>query len=399
MLRWLGKQGAAVHRLHICVHYNHRGKQDWAHFRGGAVALLSQTPNLQELAISGGKQFFALQHDLYVMEHLPKLKSLTIEVTCKDPWSEDTLDPLKHLTGLTSLVICVKGLYRPLSVSSELAALTQLQVLDLQSSRSYMDVSKQAALMQTLSQLTGLTRLALTGMLDNVPLQLANLAQLEVLSVSRFLDEAPSMSIPACLVMCSRLEYINLGSLSHDSINSWWGICHSLQCLPSLHSLSLQDMDLARVPHTAWTLSSALTFLELDHCKLVEVPPAVQQLPDLREFAMTGTPVERFDGGAYLQNLTELAIEMACTKAGPEALEGAKHLQSLTVSSDDVLGQGLWTASNLKTILPEFCSIKLLQMSRSSTSASSPRYPRSLSRSLSRSPSDWRADSDSEYSG
>ena len=361
-MRWIGKHGAAVHQLCICVHHNGRGKMDWEHFRGGSVALLSQTPNLWELEISSSSQFFALQDDLFAIQYLPKLRSLKLGVRCEDSWNEDCLEPLKHLTALTSLVMSIEGVYRPLLVSSKLAVLTQLETLELQSGGTYgrVYVPKQGRLMQTLSQLTGLTRLALTGMLDNFPPQLANLTQLELLSIRRFDHAAPALSIPACLVRCSNLHHIMLDGMSDDSINSWWCICHSLQCLPSLTSLSLYNTDLDRVPDTAWTLPSTLTSLVLDHCRLVKAPSAVQRLTGLKAFTLIGMPVRKLDRGNYLQNLQTMAIEVFASRAGPAALEDAKHLQELKVFSAHEYHQGRWTASHLKRILPEHCSISFL---------------------------------------
>ncbi len=360
-MRWVGTHGAAIHDLRICMHHEASGRADWERFQGGAVAVLSQMPNLQELEISGARSFFHPQHNLFIMEHLPKLKSLRLQVHSAGHWDESTLESLKHLTALTTLEMNIQDLGGPLLVSPELSTLTQLKNLELHASQRPLQVPGEADLMQAISQLTSLTRLSLIGMLTNVPPQLANLPKLASLALLKFPFGGPALSIPACLTLCSDLEHISLGHLSINSTSagSWWGLCHSLQCLPSLASLSFAIIDLSRVPESAWTLPSCLTYLCLTSCEVASLPPAIRQLSSLESLTLLGSPIEKLDDGAYLKNLHQLCITPSDTGDGPEALAAAEHLVDVTVVVEDEHASdcGRWTKNALERIIPKSCSI------------------------------------------
>ena len=284
------------------------------------------------------------------MQRLPKLQSLQLEVQVEGLWEHDTLAPLKHLTALTCLDISAMGLHGPMHISSELATLTQLRILKLHASSGYHHFPTQALFSQMLSQLTCLTTLSLAGMLDSVPPQLANLMQLKYLTLQNFCSTAPPLSIPACLTLCSNLEHVALRGLSDESslMEAWWGLCQSLQCLPSLASLSFTKIDLSRLPDDARTLPSRLTSLELDNCKLVHVPSAVRQLPLLENLTLIGTPIIKLDGGAYLENLRELCIHFNEWEGSTSiVLAGAERLKEMIITFKDSGRQGSWTENIL----------------------------------------------------
>ncbi len=375
LTRWVVSHGHAIRRLRIDLKGDVPSNGDVNFYRGGAGVLLSHVPHLQELQIANVRSFFDLSHNLYVMTRLTTLCSLKLSLRVEDQWPADMLNPLKDLTALTSLDLAVRDLYGPLRVSNELSKLTQLKVLSLKATavddnyddeyRSNNVATDQGHLVPTLSQLTSLTELTLAGMLDSIPAQLSELSQIVRLSLCNFSRNRPALIIPASLSLCSKLEHLVLEKLSETSVQSWWGICQSLACLPSLNALSIAGVDLSDMQGDSWILPSQLTFLSLDYCQMSAVPLAVQHLASLQCLQLVRMPLKTVNCGTYLKELRHLFVHCTCTMDGPEALHDAAALREVTILQEERLvlsGRcSRWTEDLLKSIVPADCSIVFLQ--------------------------------------
>ncbi len=159
--------------------------------RGAAIPLLEQLPNLRRLCLSGCSIMLIPEHHMYIIQSVPKLQSLNLDV-CSDshsghqPWRESTLEPLQHLRFLTSLSLNISDLKGPMLLSPALSCLTQLRELSLQCPGAQSCSQPVKQLMQTVSNLTGLTSLVLSRMIETMPTDLATLTQLECFSLTCF---------------------------------------------------------------------------------------------------------------------------------------------------------------------------------------------------------------------
>lgn len=338
--RWLGKHGHSVSRLLICLDHDPRESQKWhTAYRGGCVGLLAQLPNLQHLNLSGGGGFLSASQHLYIMECLPKLLTLSVDFQAEGHWTASMLDPLHHLTALTSLNVKVSNLQGPLLVAPALAQLTQLKELSLECCHMHPQQhwTNQDHLFKTISQLTNLTQLTLQAMLDRVSAEIANLSQLVQLHLKEVSSIAQrslntGMVLPSSLALCSELEHLSLERLSHASVRTWWGICRSVVALSGLQSLTISETDLSHAPAADWALHSSLTYLQLSQCSLSKIPAAVCQLPDLREFFWSGSSLTQLETGPYLHNMRSMAIECDSSVIGTDVLRSAIHLNHLAVT-------------------------------------------------------------------
>ena len=155
----------------------------WQAHHGRSVAMLAQIPNLQHLDLSGAGNFFKANSHMHVLKFLPKPVHLRLEFMTKQCWDQTTLAPMKHLICLTSLAIIGSIPSAALMVAPELAQLMQLQQLKLRTWASGKRWTDQDHLFRTISQLTCMTQLILHRMLDSMPADIANLAQLRQLHV------------------------------------------------------------------------------------------------------------------------------------------------------------------------------------------------------------------------
>ena len=357
----MGNHGHAVQELQLCLD----GQQDpWHAFSGGSVALLAQLPNLQYLNISSSGDFLVADRHLYVMEFLPKLLSLTLLLKYAPNWNATTLAPLRHLRRLTYLNISVSDMSKLLMVSPTLAQLTQLQELRLTDLVSYRRPRDQDDLFWTVSQLTNLTELSLTCMLQNVPAEVASLSRLQHLHLGEAYPHqhgtiAAPMSFPASLALCSELHHLTLTSLSMASVKGWWGICRSLILLPGLSHLTITDTHLELVAPGDWAFSSHLTSMCLINCGLKKVPAAACQLPTLQHLTIQGLVLTSLDDGPYLSSLRSMMISCDEITQGLEVLRKAVRMVCLTVcfTNEDQSLKGCFAQAHLQTILPATCAI------------------------------------------
>ena len=368
VVRWIGKHGSTIRKLSLDLYIN--VGEGWHAYHGGVVALLAHVPNLQHLEVSGPGHFMTAESHLYVLEFLPKLLDLTLHLSSSPSWSVTTLVPLKHLTSLTSLEIHAPRLSTPLLVAPELAQLTQLQQLKLDSwgnNGTHERWTDQDHLFKTISQLTNLTKLALHSMLDSVPAEIASLAQLQVLH----LQEAHSdqwgsvttpMAFPASLASCSRLRDIFLMAFSPASVKAWRAICTSLALLPGLVSLGIIDTRLEAVSDDDWVLSSRLTALSLSSCGLTRVPSAACQLSHLHSLSMGGSSLARLDTGPYLSSVRHMTIQCDGDTKGSDVLGKAAQLKSLLIfgQSADSNKHGCFSWPQLEGLLPAGCMLRVL---------------------------------------
>ena len=236
VMRWTGRHGPYIHKLQMTLHPVRPGN-DWHDYKGGAVALLAQLPNLQHLDLTGPGDFLNPNRHLYVLEFLPKLIALKLEFKASQGWSKTSLASLKYLTCLTSLDIKVSYLTAPFYVSPELGQLTQLEQLMLNCDTQICDGCSDSALFWTVSKLINLTQLSLYGMLDSIPAEIASLAHLQQLHFrmsGHCTHRSATVAFPASIAFCSNLQTLSLQHLSSASIEGWWGICRSLVFLPGL---------------------------------------------------------------------------------------------------------------------------------------------------------------------
>ena len=362
VMRWLQLRGAAIRHFHVwtpdcsrtSLNNNHR------HLQGASMLLLAQLPNLQLLSVTGGHEFMLLERHLHAIELMPNLQHLDLDVPSDGTWSESTLEPLRHMSGLTTLSLRIE-MSDPLLISPSLAALTQLQDLHLHCG-SLQYKTDQDHLMQTVSKLTELRSLVLDGMVESIPVELERLPCLTYLELCSLNLTDPYFAIPPSFGMCTKLRHICLSYLEDASDEVWHHICRSLLLLPQLHALDDDNVDLPHVQPSSWVLPSSLTSLNIIKCRMSMLPAAICCLPQLKRLSiqdsdqavqLTGLP-----RGPYLHNL--LALDIIGTKdgVGPEALTDAVHLQALRVQSRQNLGP-LWTRSALRRLVPAGCRMNL----------------------------------------
>ena len=284
------------------------------------------------------------------------------QLECNDPGSSqapETADMPQHF--------CVR-IVKAVVISPTLAHLTQLQELRLTcvpndpvGCRQIRNHDKHLGI---ISQLTNLTGLSLTCMVQNVPAEVASLSRLQHLHLGESYPHqhrviATSLSFPASLALCSELHHLTLTSLSMASLKGWWGICRSLILLPGLSSLTIQDTHLELVGLGDWVLSSHLTSLCLIDCGLRKVPAAACQLPNLQHLTMRGLILTSLDDGPYLSSLRSMMISCNEESQGSEALRSAVHMACLTVcfKDEDQSLKGCFAQAHLQTILPTTCAI------------------------------------------
>lgn len=385
---WIGRHGLAVHelRMHLC--------SNWHQYRGGCVAILAQLPNLRHLEIAGGGDFLNAGDHLRIMRYLPRLLSLSLEFR-DDRCSNDSFEPLRHLTALTRLGITIIDAGRRFDAAPALAKLLELRSLKL-ACTSYDTYTAPSRPFETISQLTNLTNLSLYGMLDSVPAEIANLQKLQQLHLQElrvsYCSRFPTaLSFPATLALCSELRHVSLMNMSAATVNAWWGVCRSLLSLPVLESLRIADTDLGDVASGDWALSSKLMCLELSSCQMGTIPAAVCELPHLQHLTVTGRRLKRLDGGAYLNNLRSMTVQCSHATDGWQALNRAMNLTSLIVivQATNLLEWSpgevrQMSKANLTSLLPASCSIFLTDRPCHDNYPSSPgsMSPRSRSRSL-----------------
>ena len=378
VMRWLPSRGAAVRELGIFTRPRCDEDPDncWSEYRGGSVALLVQLPNLRSLHIQGGLNgsglptgrpwdFMVPERHLYIAQSLPQLEDLTLSIPSGGTWKEDTLEPLKHLTALTSLNLKINNLDQPLLVSTALSGLTCLQSLSLEDEEDFW-ATAQDHLMQTVSKLKGLTNLSLSGMVDNMPAELGELAQLAHLKLINFDRDGQPFNVPASLCLCTNLQLLHLGNLTPVSANGWRRICMSLFALPALDALVISQTDLSSVSPGQWALNSRLTHLELQGCDIHSVAPAICSLPLLQELIIDSPIIYGLPYGPYLRTLRVLKI--TCPRPGDEfqALKKAILLEELHLYSEeepDDYGQlpPLWTFEHAHRLVPEDCEVRMFE--------------------------------------
>lgn len=362
---WMGKHGLAVHelRMRLCSGV----QSSWHNYRGGCVAILAQLPNLRHLEIAGGGDFLKADDHLRIIKYLPKLISLNLEFQ-DDCFSDDTFEPLTHLTALTRLGISITDADRRFHVAPGLAQLIELRSLKL-ACAAYDPYPEPSTPFEIVSQLTNLTHLALHGMLDSVPAEIANLCKLQQLHLQElrpsYYSSFPSaLSFPATLTLCSGLRHVSLMNLSAATVKAWWGICRSLLSLPMLVSLRIADTNLYDVPSGDWAFSRQLTCLELSCCHMDTVPAVVCELPFLQHLTVTGMWLREFESGAYLNNMRSMTIQCSHATSGWQALNQAQNLASLIVIAEAIdlkamsPGQIIqMSKAYLASLLPASCSI------------------------------------------
>ena len=324
--------------------------------------MLAFMPNLRRLDYRGHADLLLPQHEFSFLRSLPKLEALSLKLEDLSEWEDNILEPLRHLTALTSFHLMVSRWIKSLVISPALGQLTKLVNLRLEREEVDMEPADQAHLMQSISRLTSLTDLSLHSVLEDVPSELTNLASLVVMHLGPFPDGVPC-KFPATLAGCSSLERLSLSGLLVASCRAWEDVCASILSLPALQALEITDTDLYAVPASAWKLSTQLTQLRLDTCELKTIPQAVSQLPLLRNFVCRGQLLSGLPTGPYLSNLRNLEVTVARAGAGPEALANAKQLETLAVIlpwkyANVQVANRLWRVDRLKGILPPKCLIR-----------------------------------------
>ncbi len=324
--------------------------------------------NLQRLSLWGGLNLMTPERHLYALELLPQLTDLTLNLASDGNWTQDTLEPLKELAGMTSLDVTISMMMGPLLVSPSLTQLSKLQNLCLTCSSAdddeHYDQESQEHLMGTISQLTCLRSLDLREMVETVPAELGALVQLTSFDL-RSRNHRPPFVIPPSFSQCTKLCHLHLAHLPKASDETWQHVCKALLLMPGLNSLHIHFADLSEVQPCSWSLPSALTSLRLDDCRMSTIPAAVCALERLQEL-WTGAPwrpvkLTCLPQGAYLRRLQTLIMDLPSPGAGPEALGDAKHLRSLQVHGSMCAPHHnpLWTHEALHHLVPESCSISL----------------------------------------
>ncbi len=361
-MRWLQSRGAAIRSLHVVSHIPSGNRTALQSLQAACMLLLPQVPNLRELRISDHLGFMVPERHLHVVECLPQLKSLILDVRSDGTWDEATLQPLSYLNSLTYLFLGISKLQAPLWTSPSLTHLTQLQVLRLNSWEPGYGEARTDHLMETVSKLTTLRLLALDGMVNCVPAQMGALAQLTQLDLGNLGLDRPVFTIPPSLSLCSNLEALSFWGCPAASDETWQHACRLLHSLPCMTDLAISALDLSGVRPSSWSLPSELTYLSLEDCGISTMPAAICDLAKMQELTMSDTGREdqvqlaALPTGPYLYNLEALQINSPKLGAGPEALAHAVKLQYLEVYGKEDANP-LWIPSTLRNMVPEGCSI------------------------------------------
>ena len=375
-MRWIGRHGPFIPQLQLSLNpfcqYN-----DWRTYNGSAVVLLSQLQILQHLDLTGPGDFLNPARHLYVLEFLPKLLALKLQFKASQGWSETSLAPLKYLTCLISLDIKISYQTASFLVSPESGHLTQLKQLTLNCAGQICEGCSNSGLFKTVSKFINLTQVSLHGMLDNIPAELASLAQLQRfhIQMSEYCSHrSATLAFPAFIAFCANLQTLSLPHLSPASAEGWWGICRSLVFLPGLKSLTVNATDLHAVPLHDWALSSRLLHLNPSGCDMTRMPSALCQLPNLRCLELVGSTLTELDGGPYRRNLGEMTIRWDGVTKGSKVLSEALHLYEFSVRcrSSDECQQGGLARLLLQGLLPANCNIHIFADDYDSSEPSSP---------------------------
>ncbi len=364
-MRWLQSRGAAIHSLEFQSHIppgNHKALQS---LQAASMLLLPQLPNLQNLHIDDSLGFMVPERHLHVMESLPRLKSLSLHVISDRTWGETTLEPLTHLSSLTSLSLSICKLQGPLWTSPLLTHLTQLQELRLHSWGPYRYKTSSDQLLETVSKLTTLKTLLLDGVVDCVPAQLGALAQLTQINLRHLKYRRAGFVMPPSFSLCTRLQCLKLFGCPGASDEAWQHACRLLRSLSCMTDLAIFALDLSGVQPSSWSLPSELTSLSLEACGISTVPAAICDLAKIQHLTMYDPGRDDLDDpaeltalptGPYLNNLESLTINGPKLGAGPEALAHAVKLQSLGIDSREDANP-LWIPTTLWELVPEDCQI------------------------------------------
>ncbi len=334
-MRFLAKHGMKVRDLWLRGSEFHGMSDSKSRgLTGGMVGLLALVPHLDRLNFKCGRGFFAPRHNMYILRHLPALRSLQLYVEASRGWPLDTLEPLTWLPGLEKLELSVNRMtHIPLLLPPEFSRLTTLSCLSLTRDLHYQEWDAACDvpnLAQAISHLTGLRSLELQGVADVVPAVLSRLQHLSYLQLGGFQSHWPPLVLPAALRHCVSLRHIFFNRCVSDaSYDEWLSICQSLQAIPSLRTLHLANMDFSEVPTDAWVFPFGLTDLHLYGCGLRAMPEAISGLTSLRSLQAAGNRITGLIPGPYLQRLTYLDLSGNPLAAMPQLLEAATALQNL----------------------------------------------------------------------
>ncbi len=366
--KWLRSRGTAIQHLT---------------FSGGMVCHVtgSHFPSCysRELCLSDLARLlvFYPESRLAFVHSLPRLESLdlsSLSITA----AETTLEQLQRLQSLTSLSLGTHSSHAPLQLSRVLSHLTRLRHLRLTCTGARCSSESQAHLMHTVSKLTGLTCLDLSGTLTSIPAELSALDQLEVLcvrDVSYRYGYTPftPFTISSAIESCTRLEHLTLDGVSTIGLitkKRWQDVWDVLLLLPRLQHLVFRRMDTQHVD--AWRLPPQLTALELYDDVMSELPAAICNLPLLQKLTVTcgptlhwrvmsphGAKLQCIPNGPYLRNLQQLEIDCPFPTADVSVLADAKKLPHISIQyRRDMFPP--WTPRGLQAVLPKSCTIELL---------------------------------------
>lgn len=273
MTHWLTKRGRAVRALKADLWDFDKSSPSWS---GGAAGLLALTPNLRSLHIHDDCGFFQKDSALACLSHLTGLRrlNLTLDSLTMSFMRPAASDPLRHLTALESLTLCLAICGPSFQVSEHLTALCQLTFLSLEGAHDGLD---DGAIALTVPMLPSLKHLVLGGYLDKGPATLKQFSQLQSLSVQGFFPDAGSFRSPSP----GHFPYLSrliLQVPEHMILLDWICLLESLLKLPALQVLDVECPTLRKMLANVWACHPDLDDVDTEHAHIASCPDKIRPL-------------------------------------------------------------------------------------------------------------------------
>ena len=227
MVCWLAQHGSATSKLDasitqsacMAIEQDILGSSSWMRYKHGFNVLPMLLPNLQHLNFACGEGFMFAEDDLFSLQKLVHISTLTLRIASNGNWKLDTLDPLQRLTALECLQLIVDDMNpEPMLLAPSLSCLTMRTSLTLGKCSRYRGPQSDAYECKYDTQNAGdiISNFVLLQCLDlqcvvaAIPDSFSSLHNLQCMSIAGQHDVWPDFKVSKSFSHCCQLTSLRL---------------------------------------------------------------------------------------------------------------------------------------------------------------------------------------------